>query len=515
MKYINPLVPESLMSNHIMYHPILGKIYDYIQPIKFDTIKRLDLEKSGERTLDGNGKELSIRVSPKEKVVYSVKVINETARVVGHDIIIIDGMPYFYNGCYWEALESNIFSALLSQCGLKANMLTVEAEDHKIQKYFIDQMLTYAARPPIKKGTHVINITLNNGTIKFVENEPVLCSFDKEDYQTYQLTYSYDPKATCPQFDAFLNDALPEKDAQDLLLEMIGYCFVPTKYLKLETALILYGPTGTGKSVTHDVVKMIVGQERVGGYTTDEFCNDPNVRAQLRGLLLNYTTEFGEKFSSEMYKKLISGEDVKIKTLYKDVETMRDYNVKFMFNSNSLPKMNDAGGAMSRRTPIVGFLKQIEKSKMDKQLSKKLGTELPGIFNRVLEGIKRLLINETFTDSDFALEMAERHKFESDSTFQFFQERGLVPSVKKPERQNDRLSNDYEHTSTKDLFAFYLEYCKQMDCGHTSYQNFLNKLREHFHVQPGNGNKTIVFCKTDEDKNSEFIRNPFGEKKKQ
>lgn len=69
MKYINPLVPESLMSNHIMYHPILGKIYDYIQPIKFDTIKRLDLEKSGERTLDGNGKELSIRVSPKEKVV--------------------------------------------------------------------------------------------------------------------------------------------------------------------------------------------------------------------------------------------------------------------------------------------------------------------------------------------------------------------------------------------------------------------------------------------------------------
>ena len=42
------------------------------------------------------------------------------------------------------------------------------------------------------------------------------------DFLRYQLPYEYDPGAECPQFEAFLDDVLPEKDSQKTIAEYIG-----------------------------------------------------------------------------------------------------------------------------------------------------------------------------------------------------------------------------------------------------------------------------------------------------
>lgn len=242
----------------------------------------------------------------------------------------------------------------------------------------------------------------------------------------------------------------------------------------------------------------------------EELTLDANARAQIGDKLLNYTSEWGGRISTDIYKKLISGEDVMIKSLYKDVKILSGYSTKFMFNSNILPRRDDPGKAALRRTIFLGLFKQIEKSKMDKQLSKKLIKELPGIFNRVVEGITRLLTNQAFTESPHAKEMEARYKLESDGVYMFINDKCLVPSVKKPERQSDRISNDYTHVYTADLYQEYLALFKQLDCLHTSRPNFINKLREYFHVQTGNHNKTIVFCMEDEGETMRAIKDKMG-----
>lgn len=510
MSFTNPLDTFSKMYEYVVNHRVLGKIFNSISPVNFEIVKRNDMENSGLETTDKEGKPLSIRDSAQEKVVYTIQITTQNAADIGRNIAIIQGKPRIYNGRCWEAIEADVLPTFLSACGERASMLRVEANDHKIKKYFVEQLFAYAEHPSLKANNNEVIITLQNGTLKFKDNQPELCEFDINDNALYQLPYPYDPTATCEKFDAFLDEVLPEKDAQDLLMEMIGYCFIPTQLLKLETAIMIYGPSGGGKSVTMEVILEIVGRERVSAFTMEELTLDANARAQIGDKLLNYTSEWGGRISTDIYKKLISGEDVMVKSLYKDVKILSGYSTKFMFNSNILPRIEDPGGAAKRRTTIIGFLHQIEKSKMDKQLSKKLIKELPGIFNRVVEGITRLLTNKAFTESQHAKEMEDRYKLESDGVYMFINDQRLVPSVKKPERQSDRISNDYTHVYTADLYIQYLEFCKKLDCSHTSRPNFINKLREYFHVQTGNQNKTIVFCMEDEGETMRAIKDKMG-----
>ncbi len=120
----------------------------------------------------------------------------------------------------------------------------------------------------------------------------------------YQLSFDSDSDATCPQFDEFLDYVLPEKQAQDVLMEMIGYCFIPTRKLKLERSMMLYGEGANGKGVIYELVKEILGKEHVTGFSMAALSFDANTRAQLSGKLLNYSSELGGKCNPDMIKKL-------------------------------------------------------------------------------------------------------------------------------------------------------------------------------------------------------------------
>ena len=77
-----------------------------------------------------------------------------------------------------------------------------------------------------------------------------------------------------------------------------------------------------------------------------------------------------------------------------------------------LPKTKDTSGGYYRRFLIIPFKYIIPKKKVDPLLAKKIiGSELPGIMNWVLEGWKRLVRQQAFTQSrilDKALEDYKR-----------------------------------------------------------------------------------------------------------
>lgn len=69
----------------------------------------------------------------------------------------------------------------------------------------------------------------------------------------------------------------------------------------------------------------------------------------------------------------------------------------------------------------------IAKEKRDKKLPDKLKKELPGIFNRVISGIKRLLEREDFTESELVNRTLEEYKIRSNTVLFWVKKRDGLP----------------------------------------------------------------------------------------
>ena len=115
---------------------------------------------------------------------------------------------------------------------------------------------------------------------------------------------------------------------------------------------------------------------------------------------------YGLRFAYE--KKRCS---VSIDTLqYKDVVTITDY-ARMIFCLNELPRTNDRSDGYFRRFLIVPFKVQIPKSKIDPKLAKTIiSSDLPGIMNWVLDGMRRLTRQQGFAESKLCQKELEKYK---------------------------------------------------------------------------------------------------------
>ena len=201
-------------------------------------------------------------------------------------------------------------------------------------------------------------------------------------------------------FRRYLDEVMPEKEAQDVLAEYIGWLFIPE--LKLERVLFLYGSGCNGKSVFVEIIEALVGKDNVSHESLSDLCGEygANSRANLSGKLLNTCSDVAPNaFAGDLFKRLASQEPISMKTLYKDVITTDEY-ARMLFCLNELPRTNDISNGFYRRFLIAPFQVEIPKARINPELSRKIiARELPGIMNWVLKGRKRLVMNKKFTES--------------------------------------------------------------------------------------------------------------------
>src|SRR4029078_2469053 len=107
---------------------------------------------------------------------------------------------------------------------------------------------------------------------------------------------------------------------------------------------------------------------------------------------------------------------------------MAEY-AKLIFNCNELPKDVEQTNAYFRRFLIVPFNVTIPEDEQDKELSKKIiANELSGIFNWVLDGLKRLLVQKNFSNSDAIDQQLKEYEKNSDSVRMFLEDEGYEKS---------------------------------------------------------------------------------------
>ena len=109
-------------------------------------------------------------------------------------------------------------------------------------------------------------------------------------------------------------------------------------------------------------------------------------------------------------KQLVSGEPVGARLPFGNPFNLIHY-AKLIFNCNSLPKDVEHTNAYFRRFLIIPFKVTIPEEEQDKELAKKIiKDELSGIFNWILEGLNRLLIQKNFSHSDSIDSQLEEYK---------------------------------------------------------------------------------------------------------
>ena len=494
---MNEYFQKNRIQNYLLKHPIFGKIIESIKPIPFALFKKEEYFLSGREDEIYNEKKGDYKtpyVTDEEKYYYISQRIASAAKECGSDIAIINGNIYFYNFIHWEKIPDTYVAEFMVLASVRAGMLRAEASRKKVKQALYDQLKSDHNALEQSHSNKTVKINLQNGTLVYDGEKFVLKNHDASDMFRYALGYEYDKDATSPLFDKFLDEVLPEKEAQDFLMEFLGYCFIPTLLLKLEMCLLLYGPGRNGKGVVYELTRELLGRDYVSGYSMSALSYDANTRAQIFDMLANYSSELGGRCNGDVLKKLISGEGVEVKNLYKDVYTMNDYQCKFIFNCNKLPQGSDIDQALARRLGILEFNVIIPPEKVDVHLPDKLKTELSGIFNRVLSGACRLLKNKHFTKSPMMERANQSFKEKTDTVLQFINAENWKPTC---DLENvERLNRGIQHVQLKELFSEYMLFCKESNSAATNRRTFAERIRQHFYVQAGcTRNETWVFAK--------------------
>ena len=332
-------------------------------------------------------------------------------------------MAYFYNRFYvytddyWNEIKDDKIEIFLRDCAKKiyANKINFHTSSfyRALKDTFRDDLRIIPDTDDDKILLNCENVTLEFNKKGFAQREHNI-----EDYLTYKLNYDYDENETCPRWDNFLNEMLPNKTHQLLLHQYIGYTF--TNHLKLEKALFLYGDGGNGKSVVQEVITKLLGKENTSSVSIGKLTKDPNTIILIEGKLLNYCSENEKTLDITMFKTLVSGEPVLGKKLYSDVRTVSNY-AKLMFNMNSLPDIKDESQSFVRRLLILKFDKKPKR--VDPELHFKIiADELGGIFNRVLSAMTVLLKDKKFVYYKELDETLNQYKYENDVVQQFIDE---------------------------------------------------------------------------------------------
>ncbi|AFH23040.1 putative DNA-polymerase or DNA-primase [environmental Halophage eHP-41] len=98
------------------------------------------------------------------------------------------------------------------------------------------------------------------------------------------------------------------------------------------------------------------------------------------------------------FKEIIAGDPIKAEEKYQD-PFMFSPDTKHMFSGNELPEAeeSDNSDAFYRRIMLVAFPETIPRSERESDLDQQLQSELPGVLNWALEGLKRLRDSDGFT----------------------------------------------------------------------------------------------------------------------
>lgn len=240
------------------------------------------------------------------------------------------------------------------------------------------------------------------------------------------MDVDYDHNATCPKFDAFLEQIQPDPVMRAFLLRWFGLCM--TAVTGEQKLCFFYGMGANGKSVLIDLIWRIMGDyaatakiesltgtsRRGGGDATPDLV--PLIGARF---VRASEPDEGVKWQEGLIKDLTGGEPIMVRALHSDFVQARPV-FKLTISGNHKPDIRGTDDGIWRRLLLIPFDEQIPKEKRipKDKLDAMLFAEAPGILNRMIEGLLDYMKNG-LGEPQAVIEATEEFRAESDPFGQF------------------------------------------------------------------------------------------------
>jgi putative DNA primase/helicase len=413
-----------------------------------------------------------MRAKQKEILILCIENLSKVAEELRWGLCKHQDFVYMYNGQFWQFIDRETFKKFLGEAAEAMGAAKFTARYYKFRDELLKQFDAAAYKPAPDFDPDAVQVNLMNGTYEIKGGKGGMRLFDPNDFITYQLPFNFDPDAKAKLWQAYLDRVLPDKSRQQVLAEYMGYVFIRngSSRLKLEQALVLYGTGANGKSVFYEVMNALLGAENVSSYSLEHLTDTEGYsRAAIANKLVNYASEINGKLETAAFKQLVSGEPVQGRFPYGRPMILKNY-AKLIFNCNELPREVEHTEAYFRRWLIVPFDVTIPNEERDSELPRKIiSTELPAVFNWVLDGLNRLLEQKRFTECEAARDAVQQYRTEADSVQMFLSENGY-----------QRCAEDI--VEVKELYRCYKDYCREDLFIPLKKSNFKKRL-EAAHVQ--------------------------------
>ena len=214
-----------------------------------------------------------------------------------------------------------------------------------------------------------------------------------------QLPVEWNPSADCPEWSKYISRVTPERSRElesptvaELIEELLGYTLLPGNWLR--KAVLLIGPTGTGKSKLLQVWRALLGRRNCSAQTLQAISGENRfAAASLYGKLANICGDLDARTveRSDYFKMIVGGDEVPIERKYgHPFEPILP--CKLIFSANEAPLSRDQTDAWFERWVPVPFERQIPESEQDPRLGELLTmpAELSGVLLLAVMGLRRL-----------------------------------------------------------------------------------------------------------------------------
>ncbi len=282
-------------------------------------------------------------------------------------------------------------------------------------------------------------VVVSNGMVDW--RNKLLVDWDPNYKTTIAFDVEFDPDATCPHFEQYMKDWLPDEQVRTVMQEYLGYCLIPnTNFRK---ALFLYGKGKNGKSILLEFLQDFFG-DHASSLSYDGLFTRFGP-ATLKDKLVNIFDDTTASFTKEtgVVKNLIAGGTIQAE--HKGAQIFQFTNTaRLIFSSQETPRTADNSIAWYDRWFFVHFPNQFRPSnKIKMEMQRHLKEERAGIFNWMLEGLTRLIDQDDFSECAKLQQTSRDYRSQNDNVAQFVLNMCCDTSKKK------------EPTSLIDLYKVY------------------------------------------------------------
>jgi P4 family phage/plasmid primase-like protien len=206
------------------------------------------------------------------------------------------------------------------------------------------------------------------------------------------LDVEYDPAAKCPEYDRALAEIFRgDKTMVRHWNELTGYVIQPAR--KIPSVVVCEGSGGNGKTVLVQTMVKLMGADLVSAIRVEDLDKSRFAVGSLLGklLLLDDDVRAGIKLPDGELKKL---SEQKVLTGERKFAQPFNFNVLTLpiLLCNNTPSLADLSPGMMRRLMVIPFQRTFSEREIDRNLFPRIwASELPGILNRAISGLRRVI----------------------------------------------------------------------------------------------------------------------------